>query len=362
MNILKDTDPTGILDEVLFNRMLSVERKRSERTGAHFLLVLIDFGRLARAHLGETFEKIGEALAASTRDTDITGWHRDQVALGVIFTALNGTSRHETRAAISGKVQRLLSETLTASDVHNTEVSFHFFPEKEGDGSNHVESGRILYADRESDQLSKKFFSVVKRTIDVSVSAITLTLLAPLFVLVAIAVKLTSAGPVFYRQRRLGKQGVEFTFLKFRSMYAANDSKIHQEFTANLIRGNSNGANGVYKIQKDPRITPLGRILRASSLDELPQLINVLIGSMSLVGPRPPIPYEFECYQLWHRRRILEAKPGITGLWQVNGRSRTSFDEMVRMDLQYIREQSLWIDIKILIKTPFAVISGHGAY
>jgi lipopolysaccharide/colanic/teichoic acid biosynthesis glycosyltransferase len=302
------------------------------------------------------------ALAVSTRETDITGWHRDKIALGVIFTALNGTSRQETRAAISGKIQKLLSESLVPADVQGTEISFHFFPEKEEDGGNQVESGRILYADRDSEQISKKFFSIVKRIIDVSVSALALAFLSPLFVLIAIAVKKSSAGPVFFRQRRLGKHGVEFTFLKFRSMYAANDSRIHQEFTANLINGKSNGANGVYKILKDPRITPLGSFLRASSLDELPQLLNVLGGSMSLVGPRPPIPYEFECYQLWHRRRILEAKPGITGLWQVNGRSRTTFDEMVRMDLQYIKEQSLWTDIKILIKTPLAVISGHGAY
>src|SRR6185295_9862649 len=167
---------------------------------------------------------------------------------------------------------------------------------------------------------------------------------------------------VFYRQRRLGRHGTEFTFLKFRSMYVANDSKIHREFTQNLIRGKTDGASGVYKIQKDPRITRFGSILRTSSLDELPQFINVLMGTMSLVGPRPPIPYEFECYQLWHRRRILEAKPGITGLWQVNGRSSTSFDEMVRMDLQYIKERSLWIDLKILLKTPYAVIGGRGAY
>ena len=145
-------------------------------------------------------------------------------------------------------------------------------------------------------------------------------------------------------------------------MYVANDSRIHQEFTQNLIRGGGNNPNGVYKIQKDPRITRFGRILRASSLDELPQFINVLWGTMSLVGPRPPIPYEFECYQLWHRRRILEAKPGITGLWQVQGRSRTTFDDMVRMDLQYIRERSLWIDFVILAKTPFAIIGGRGAY
>jgi lipopolysaccharide/colanic/teichoic acid biosynthesis glycosyltransferase len=140
-----------------------------------------------------------------------------------------------------------------------------------------------------------------------------------------------------------------------------SDPAIHKEYIRNLI-GNKVGDSGAYKIKNDPRVTPIGRFLRKSSLDELPQFINVLKGEMSLVGPRPPIPYEFESYALWHRRRILEAKPGITGLWQVDGRSRTTFDEMVRMDLRYIRNQSFWLDVKILLKTPFAVLSGDGAY
>jgi lipopolysaccharide/colanic/teichoic acid biosynthesis glycosyltransferase len=197
---------------------------------------------------------------------------------------------------------------------------------------------------------------------DIVGSLSALLVFSPLFLIIAVAIKMTSAGPVFYRQKRLGKHGAEFTLLKFRSMYVANDSKIHREFTRNLIRGNGNNPEGVFKIQRDPRITRFGHILRGSSFDEWPQFFNVLLGDMSLVGPRPPIPYEFECYQLWHRRRILEAKPGITGLWQVYGRSRTNFDDMVRLDLQYIREQSFWIDFKILLRTPFAVIAGHGAY
>jgi lipopolysaccharide/colanic/teichoic acid biosynthesis glycosyltransferase len=189
-----------------------------------------------------------------------------------------------------------------------------------------------------------------------------LLVLSPVFLLISAAIKITSAGPVFFRQQRLGKSGVAFTFLKFRSMIVANDSWIHREFSQNLIRGRVDSPAGIYKIQKDPRVTPLGRMLRATSLDELPQFINVLRGKMSLVGPRPPIPYEYECYQLWHRRRILDAKPGITGKWQIQGRSRTTFDDMVRMDLQYIRERSIWTDLSILLKTPFAVIGGHGAY
>jgi lipopolysaccharide/colanic/teichoic acid biosynthesis glycosyltransferase len=119
---------------------------------------------------------------------------------------------------------------------------------------------------------------------------------------------------------------------------------------------------GIYKIVNDPRVTPLGRFLRRSSLDELPQFFNVLKGDMSLVGPRPPLPYEFERYFTWHRRRVLEIKPGITGLWQICGRSKTSFDEMVRLDLRYAREWSLWLDLKILLETPIAVIFRAGAY
>jgi lipopolysaccharide/colanic/teichoic acid biosynthesis glycosyltransferase len=141
--------------------------------------------------------------------------------------------------------------------------------------------------------------------------------------------------------------------------------KIHQEYVRKLItsqKEQSNNSEGVYKITNDPRVTPIGRILRKTSLDELPQFLNVLRGEMSLVGPRPPIAYEFADYDIWHRRRVLEAKPGITGLWQVKGRSSTSFDEMVRLDLQYVREWNLWLDMMIMLQTPRAVFSGKGAY
>jgi lipopolysaccharide/colanic/teichoic acid biosynthesis glycosyltransferase len=275
---------------------------------------------------------------------------------------LNGTTRAETQAAINSKILTLLSQHLKPSEVHEIEITFNFFPEKDLGGEDVIRSRNKLYTDRRNPHVSRKIFTVLKRTTDIVFSLVALVVLSPLFLLISLLLKMTSPGPVFYRQKRVGESGVEFTFLKFRSMYVANDSKIHQEFTQNLIRGNVGNPNGIYKIQRDPRITGFGRILRASSLDELPQFINVLVGQMSLVGPRPPIPYEFDCYQLWHRRRILEARPGITGLWQVNGRSRTSFDEMVRMDLQYIQNPSLWVDLKILLKTPYAMVGGRGAY
>jgi lipopolysaccharide/colanic/teichoic acid biosynthesis glycosyltransferase len=145
-------------------------------------------------------------------------------------------------------------------------------------------------------------------------------------------------------------------------MYVNNDRRIHEVFIKSVIKGEhdggAEGANGaVYKMTDDPRITRIGRILRRTSLDELPQFINVLRGDMSLVGPRPPIPYECEEYDVWHRRRVLEVKPGITGLWQVNGRSRIRFDDMVRLDLQYARTWSIWLDIQILLRTPRALFS-----
>src|SRR5262249_9841949 len=143
------------------------------------------------------------------------------------------------------------------------------------------------------------------------------------------------------------------------------DEGLHHQFVSWFITASAHGAdlgtNGLFKLSNDPRITPLGRFLRKTSLDELPQLWNVLIGEMSLVGPRPPLPYELEQYQPWHRRRILEAKPGVTGLWQVTGRSRTTVDEMVRLDLKYARKRSLWVDLKILLRTPAAVLGGKGA-
>ncbi|MGZ7039897.1 MAG: sugar transferase, partial [Thermoanaerobaculia bacterium] len=156
-----------------------------------------------------------------------------------------------------------------------------------------------------------------------------------------------------------------FTMLKFRTMHMNAGHAVHHEFVTSFIKSGRQaqeaGKNGMFKIANDPRVTPIGRILRKTSLDELPQLWNVARGDMSLVGPRPPLYYEVEEYQPWHRRRVLEAKPGITGLWQVAGRSRTTFDEMVRLDLRYARARSLWTDVKILLATPAAVIVGKGA-
>jgi lipopolysaccharide/colanic/teichoic acid biosynthesis glycosyltransferase len=196
-----------------------------------------------------------------------------------------------------------------------------------------------------------------------------LVVLSPVLVGIGVAIKLTSPGPILFHQTRIGQFGQPFRFLKFRSMYPEADPSVHAQYVQAFIRQSKPGhetpealqQDGLFKLRHDPRITPLGHVLRRTSLDELPQLLNVLAGTMSLVGPRPPIPYEIKDYDLWHRRRVLEAKPGLTGLWQVQGRSRTTFDEMVRLDLHYIDTGSLWMDLKLLLQTPWTVLKGSGA-
>jgi exopolysaccharide biosynthesis polyprenyl glycosylphosphotransferase len=206
----------------------------------------------------------------------------------------------------------------------------------------------------------------MKRASDLVITTLALVLLAPLWLLIALLIKLDSRGPVFYKQERVGMDGRVFLFYKFRTMHAGADDARHREFQRRYIKGEPDSNLGddyrpAYKLRGDERVTRLGRLLRKTSLDELPQLFNVLRGDMSVVGPRPPIPYEVESYELWHRKR-LDMKPGITGLWQVSGRNRLPFDEMVRMDLYYIENWSLLIDIKIILQTLPVMWRGEDAY
>ena len=205
---------------------------------------------------------------------------------------------------------------------------------------------------------------LVKRTFDLIASALAILFLLPVWLLIALLIKLDSKGPVFYTQERVGMDGRMFLLYKFRTMKADADPEIHKEYQRAFIAGRSeanlgDAAKPTYKLLADPRVTRVGKWLRRTSLDEVPQLLNVLMSDMSIVGPRPPIAYEVESYDLWHRKR-LDMKPGLTGLWQVSGRNRLPFEEMVRLDLFYIENWSLLLDLKIILRTVFVMLGGEG--
>ena len=359
----------GILNEGAFHKMISLERKRTERSRKPFLLMLLDMGSGLRSDKNEkALDKILSALSLSTRETDVTGWYRSNSVVGVMFTEFGAEDRNTILSTMMTRVSETLRNNLSSQQFGLISISFHLFPEEWNHDVPQRPSNPTLYPDLARRDSAKKFFCVIKRIMDIVGSALALLLFSPILLVIAIAIKLTSKGPVFFRQKRVGQHGEQFVFLKFRSMQVNNDASVHKAYVKQLIAGNAqshsaNGnGNGVYKLTKDSRITRVGGFLRRSSLDELPQFINVLKGEMSLVGPRPAIAYEVEAYDIWHRRRVLEAKPGITGLWQVNGRSRIKFDDMVRLDLRYAKTWSPWMDLKILLRTPVAVVFGDGAY
>lgn len=364
-----DSFGSEILDQKSFTRMLSLERKRTERSGRRFVLMLLEWRDLVRQqHDQRTLENVMRTLLKSTRETDVKGWYTEYSRIGVIFTEIGAADGRTVANALLNRVMGAFCDTLTIEEIDRIHISFRVFPDELAEHGSQEPPDLTLYPDHGSDPVQKRGSRILKRALDIAGSIFGLLLLSPLLVAIALAIRMTSRGPVLFRQQRVGRHGVRFSFLKFRSMYVANDESIHREYVKRLITNNA--ASGevagsqqpVFKIKNDPRITPIGGFLRRTSLDELPQLLNVLRGEMSLVGPRPPIPYEYACYSTWHRRRLLTVKPGITGLWQVQGRSRVSFDDMVRLDLRYADTWSLWLDLKILCMTPAAVISGDGAY
>jgi lipopolysaccharide/colanic/teichoic acid biosynthesis glycosyltransferase len=360
-----------LFPEALFTKLLALERKRAERSRKPFALMLLDAsGPFRTEHRDRVLARLLVSLSASTRETDVWGWHKAGSVLGVILTELGSADADALRNTMLSKLRAALRTNLEPGQVAEIHISFHVFPEQpssdDGDGQ-WDDTTLDLYPDLQPEHDTKKAARFIKRLIDLCGSLAAVTLLSPLFLAIAVAIKLTSKGPILFKQTRIGQYGKPFTFLKFRSMYFLNNPRVHQEYVKRLIAGSADarqaGGNGdAYKLHNDPRVTPLGRFLRRASLDELPQFFNVLRGEMSLVGPRPPIPYETDVYDIWHRRRFFEGKPGITGLWQVKGRSRVTFDEMVRLDIQYMRNWSLGLDLKILFETPWAVFFGKGAH
>lgn len=332
------------------------------------MLLLIDTHRIDKRGAGQRLTaELGSVISSTTRETDIVGWHDADRTLAVIFTEINAEGSEPITRVLYAKVRKALDENFDQRLTSQLVITVHLFPEDWSDGSSCQVADVKLYPDVSEEIPTRRLATVAKRCMDILGSAMLLLILSPLWAAIALAIKLTSNGPIIFEQERLGHLGRRFKCLKFRTMRANNDPKIHREYVQKFIAGKVKALKDggeepeVFKIQDDPRVTTVGKFLRKTSLDELPQFWNVLRGDMSLVGPRPPVPYEFEVYDLWHRRRVLEVRPGVTGLWQVSGRSRTCFDDMVRLDLRYSQAWSIWLDLRILMATPRAVLTGDGA-
>jgi lipopolysaccharide/colanic/teichoic acid biosynthesis glycosyltransferase len=340
--------PLQVVDAELFKMAIAREQKRVDRSDKAFAVLTVE---LTDGRADELMNEAADALAAATRAGDVIGWLRPGEALGVLMSDMSELNFAQT-SAVETRVGRQLAALLGVPGFRLLSVRLHVHSSK-----------RRTQQPAWVPQPRFRLHDTLKRLLDLGGSAALMIMLSPLFLLIAAAIKLSSKGPVLFRQERVGQGMAQFTMLKFRTMRPDVGDAVHQAYVAQFIKGRAASPNvsGVFKLTNDPRITPIGRILRKTSLDELPQLWNVFRGDMSLVGPRPALQYEVEHYQSWHRRRLLDAKPGITGLWQVKGRSRTTFDDMVRLDLRYARTSSFTMDLKILLETVSAVNTGRGA-
>jgi lipopolysaccharide/colanic/teichoic acid biosynthesis glycosyltransferase len=353
----------GFYDQDYFKELLVLERKRCERSGKQFLLVFVDVAQLLKGpNKKEIGKRLSSAARTACREIDIKGWYEKNKVIGLIYVEVD-ISKVDS---IINKLKDKFEEELPVDEFNQPTITYVVFPLDKNIDCDKDETTSILYRMPTEKNRSMRVSLALKRGLDIVGSLVLICLFLPFFLVIPIIIKCTSKGPVFFRQKRLGMYGKTFTFLKFRSMYVSNNCDNHKEFVKDFIKNSDktkkSGEKHVYKMKNDPRVTPIGRFIRKTSLDEIPQFINVLLGNMALVGPRPCLPYEFENYGLWHKRRILETKPGITCIWQVEGRSTTTFEQMVRMDIQYITKWSLFLDVKLLAKTPFAVFNAKGAY
>jgi len=381
----------GLQPPERFGAAIRLEQNRADRAGYQFSLILFDTENL-QAHNGSV-QYLAYALAARIRSTDEIGWF-DKQHIGAMlpYTSAAGaqTLAGNIRQAIAAKTSPPEYTIYTypfkwfsngnghLSQLHfsdlspewKTTISRDISTAKHADGGSNILGTQIASADTTLSggilaQAIEPFFlnqlPLWKRAMDVVGALFGLVVLSPILLLVALIIKIVSPGPVFFKQQRIGKGGKTFTMLKFRTMQFDTDTSIHKNHVKQLINGanNGNSKSPMIKLENHPQIILFGKILRKMCIDELPQLINVLLGEMSMVGPRPPLTYEVEEYLQWNYARF-DAVPGMTGLWQVSGKNRLTFTKMMQLDIRYSRKMSLWLDIKILLKTPLAIISQIG--
>ena len=363
------------------------ERFRAYRTGSPFSIVLFSPYRFVSAdhkNRKRSIDSIVNFLDQETRETDIKGWW-DKKTIAII---LLDTLPEDALLLIDKLVHSLQGNGYgDAQSIRKAPFRVIAFPNhRESDDEDNQDDKREKYSKNHSNQKDsntnplikisgcdsptgnslKKHQEMIKRSFDILVSLTGLIILSPLLLLCALLIKLDSRGPVFFKQTRVGRDGKFFTFLKFRSMYHNADQEVHKNHVKNLMNHTTGlSPNGhpdekTYKLAEDNRVTWVGKFLRRASIDELPQLINVLKGDMTLVGPRPHPIYEVEQYDLWHKHR-LDTKPGITGLGQIRGRFNTTYEDVYRLDIQYLKRWSLFLDLKILFRTIPIVLSRRGA-
>jgi exopolysaccharide biosynthesis polyprenyl glycosylphosphotransferase len=339
-----------------FLEQLRLEKLRAQRSKSTLSIILLT---LDKETFGESINmrEVLDIVRKKTRDTDISGLVNHKT-IGVLLPDTDEKGAKEICEKLVNGNEYPQFSTTTSS------YPDHIFESLSKSGS--IQADAFPFELKDSINNSWLKF-LLKRGIDIVGSIFGIIILMPVMLITALAIKATSTGPVIFRQIRLGKQGAPFTFYKFRSMYVDMDDQVHREYIRDFINGHNEKINQgdadepLYKNKSDPRITRVGRFIRKTSIDELPQFFNVLKGNMSLVGPRPPLAYEAEKYQAWHLMRILEMKPGITGLWQVEGRSKTDWDDSVRLDIRYIQNWSLIYDLRILLKTVKIVLKCTGA-
>ncbi len=363
-SVLRDVDNELFLPREVFRKIIGRERDRANRTGEIFSMVVFVLSD-NRANQGD-LKLLTEILSPRVRTIDAVGWV-DSQHVGILLPE----TKYDGACHFAEKICHEILLVRTPPKFEIVTYPSDKFNDQENITSNTLSEkskskrkGEPLWGGwgfaKSQENVDYMFCltkRILKRNFDFLGAVVCLFVFSPLFLAISTLIKVVSPGPIFYKQQRIGYAGQPFTFLKFRSMCSDADTHNHQEYLAQLIKSESNGSGSdapMSKLDHDPQIIPLGNLLRKSCLDELPQLINVLRGEMSLVGPRPPIPYEVKEYLSWHRGRF-DAIPGMTGLWQVSGKNKLSFRDMVRLDIRYARERSLWLDVKILFRTPLAI-------
>lgn len=334
----------GIHSEEIFKAILKHERALAERNNQY--VTVLTFNSAGLQGIGAAAAQVlGGVFADRLRATDVAGW-LDSRAIGVL---LPNTPKNNAILVAEQICQKM------ANCGINLDYQCYFYPHDEGISKPSPESPAESIATIGLHPLADicvEPIPIWKRGLDVFLSLIGLVVLGPVMLLIALGIKIVSPGPVFFRQERVGFKGKPFVLFKFRSMRVNADTGVHQEHLTHLMQANTR----LTKLDKaDARLIPYGKIFRASGLDELPQLFNILRGDMSLIGPRPCVPYEYENFSRWQKRRC-DTYPGLTGLWQVSGKNKTTFTEMMRLDIAYGQRQTLTKDLTILAKTIPAVV------